>query len=461
MYSFRKKRRRSSIGAKEAEFVPPTQRTAQPVVAPDITVTPEFAAALAKMEDTSDHIFLTGRAGTGKSTLLQYFRANTKKKIVVLAPTGVAALNVQGQTIHSFFGFRPGITPAKVRKRYDNKASLFRSLDAIVIDEISMVRADLLDCLDAFLRLNGPDKTLPFGGIQLIMIGDLYQLPPVVTDAEGEIFNSHYQSPYFFDANVFAWIKLYYIELKQVFRQKEQNFIEVLDAIRLATATEDHLELINSRHDPWYEEDDTLTIHLVSTNAMAKQRNDHKVSSLTTPAVRFKGSKTGEFADERNLPTEEELMLRPGAQVMLLNNDPKKRWVNGDIARITEIGEAGGTKFVNVELEDGRVESVTPFTWEMIKYSFDEETKKIDSQVVGSYKQFPLRLAWAVTIHKGQGKTFDRVVVDFGRGTFAYGQAYVALSRSRSLAGLTLLNPLEFRHIFIDPRIAEFIKKCQ
>jgi ATP-dependent DNA helicase PIF1 len=455
MYTYR---RRKKI-VTEPSVAEAVTRFARPVPIPEIQITPELESALDKMENTREHIFLTGRAGTGKSTLLQYFRATTKKKMVVLAPTGVAALNVQGQTIHSFFGFRPGITPDKVKRRFDAKGKMFRDLDAIVIDEISMVRADLLDCIDAFLRLNGPDRMSPFGGIQLIMIGDLYQLPPVVTEEEASIFNSHYQSPYFFDANVFAWVKLTYIELTKVYRQNELDFIEVLDAIRMASATEEHLMLINSRHDPWYEDDDSLTIHLVSTNAMAKLRNDQKLSALSTPAVKFKGMKSGEFAEERNLPTDEELLLRPGAQVMLLNNDPKKRWVNGDIGRITEIGDASGAKFVNVELADGRVESVTPFSWEMVKYSYDETEKKIDSRVAGSFTQFPLRLAWAVTIHKGQGKTFDHVVVDFGRGTFAHGQAYVALSRSRSLQGLTLLNPIEQRHIFIDPRIAEFIRR--
>jgi ATP-dependent exoDNAse (exonuclease V) alpha subunit len=421
-----------------------------------IVFSAEAHEALAVMEEGDSSLFLTGRAGTGKSTLLKYFREKTKKNVVVLAPTGVAALNVGGQTIHSFFGFRPGTTLQDIKKRFDKKAALFAKLDMIIIDEVSMVRADLMDCIDKFLRLNGKFQSAPFGGIQMIFIGDLYQLPPVVPPAEKE-FLAQYDSPYFFDSAAFKEADPGYIELSEVYRQHDADFIEVLNAIRIAQVDDSHLALINQRATTELFGDDEPYIYLTTRTDMADRVNETKLREIDAPVRVFSGTISGNFK-ESMLPTAPELRLKEGAQVMLLNNDQQGRWVNGDIG-VVERFEKGGDAVgaVVVRLESGETVFVEPFSWELVKFAYDKKKEQVVSEVDGSFTQYPLRLAWAVTIHKGQGKTFDRVVVDFGHGTFAHGQAYVALSRCRSLSGLILKSPLEKRHIFIDPRVSRFI----
>lgn len=424
---------------------------------PNITLSEESQRALHLFEDTKNNIFLSGRAGTGKSTLLRYFRATTKKNIVVLAYTGVAAVNIQGQTIHSFFKFRPDITEDRVRKLNDKRADIYRKLDAIVVDEVSMVRADFFDCIEKFLRLNGPLLNKPFGGVQIILIGDLYQLPPIVKESEKQIFEKHYRSQFFFDAKSYSNSQFTKVELTHVYRQEiDPHFIEILDAIRVCAATDVHIAKINQR---FFSDSDLKTpkdfqISLVTTNIMANDINVAKLAQLPGNSKIYHSIINGEIK-EKQFPTDQELTLKEGAQIMLLNNDSKGRWINGDIAKIVRLDESS----VRVLFEDNTFDDIGYYTWETIQFTYNEQEKKIESEIVGSFTQLPMRLAWAVTIHKGQGKTFERATIDFGNGTFASGQAYVALSRCKSLEGLLLKSPLEHHHIFVDSRVNEFMKK--
>jgi ATP-dependent DNA helicase PIF1 len=468
----------------------------QPRAAPAIEINPGFRRALDVMEGTSRHVFITGKAGTGKSTLLELWRGQTLKRTAVLAPTGVAALNVRGQTIHSFFGFKPDVTPEAVRKlpkgrgAAADRAALYRNLDAIVIDEVSMVRADLMDCVEKFLRLNGPRPKELFGGLQMILIGDLYQLPPVVTGQERGLFApdppslrrgfgrptgsspaavlsaARYESPYFFSARVFAEpaFAMDFVELEKVYRQNDAAFIALLNAIRNRSVDDIQMDHLNSRWDPEFTPpDDEFYITLTSTNDLAAARNREKLASLPGRARRYEGFIEGEF-DRRSLPTDECLELKAGAQVMLLTNDRKGRWVNGTIGRVTAIrrpGDADGDDIVSVELPDGGEIDLAPATWELYRFRYDADADRIDSEPVGSFTQYPLRLAWAVTIHKSQGKTFDKVVVDIGRGAFAHGQVYVALSRCTAFGGLVLRTPIRRSHIWMDWRIVRFLTRFQ
>ena len=417
------------------------------------------------LENGSRNIFITGKAGTGKSTLLQYFRDHTTKNVAVLAPTGVAAVNIKGQTIHSFFRFKPDITPDgvhSVRVRMVQK-ELYRKIEAIIIDEVSMVRADLLDCVDIFLRLHGRDRMAAFGGVQMVFIGDLYQLSPVVTQAERGIFKDVYPSPYFFDSKVYRKIngtdqhprKVEFVELKKIYRQKEEEFIRLLGAIRNQSATQEHLKVLNERCIPHFKpREDDFYVYLTTTNAMADRINQERLDKLEGKSYYYEGTLAGTFKS-RNLPTHEMLELKVGAQVMLLNNDPGGRWINGSIGKIIEIVDEG--KIVTIELSEGGIVDVTSFEWEMFRFFFNEDTRSLESESVGSFKQHPLKLAWAVTIHKSQGKTFDKAIVDVGSGTFAHGQAYVALSRCVSFDGLILKRPILQRHILLDNSVVRFM----
>lgn len=427
-----------------------------------IDLNPEFKRALDLIENTNKNVFITGRAGTGKSTLLTYFRSQTKKKVVVLAPTGVAALNVRGQTVHSFFKFKPNITLQNVKRVYkkDDPKNLYAKLDTIVIDEISMVRSDLLDCVDKFLQLNR-GSFQPFGGIQMIFIGDLYQLPPVVTGSEREIFKTHYASQYFFDAKVFEKLQIEFIELEKVYRQKDDAFIELLNAVRNNSATEEHLFQINKRHNPDFVADpNSFTIYLTTTNDLADTINREQLSLLKQREFTYHGNITGSF--ERNsLPTDIELLVKVGSQVMMLNNDSRGRWVNGTIGKIVDIEKDEDEDVLLVQMNDGQTREVTPFTWELFRFSFDQNKNSLVSETVGTFTQYPMRLAWAVTIHKSQGKTFDNVIIDIGRGTFVHGQLYVALSRCTSFEGIVLKQPVAKKHIFMDWRVVKFVTRFQ
>lgn len=425
-----------------------------------IEINDRFKAALDLMENTSRPVFITGRAGTGKSTLLDYFRHITDKEIAVLAPTGVAALNVKGQTVHSFCGFKPDITLDTVPKLREKKGLLYKNLDAIIIDEVSMVRADLLDCVEKFLRLNGPDSKKPFGGIQMIFIGDMYQLPPVVTSEEKEIFFNRYDSPYFFSARVLreSLFRMDLIELEKIYRQTDGEFITLLNAVRNRSISEEELGRLNGRHDPdFVPPDDIFFMTLTSTNDLAFTRNQEKLATLPGKIHRYQGFLEGEF-QRSSLPTDEVLELKAGAQVMMVNNDPKGRWVNGSVGRVVGVERKNaGDDILFVELQDRQKVEVYPHVWEIFRYVYDVGEEKIYTEPTGSFTQYPLKLAWAVTIHKSQGKTFDRVVIDIGRGTFAHGQVYVALSRCTSFEGVVLKKKIQKNHIRMDYRVVKFL----
>ena len=422
----------------------------------------EFVFAFEAMENTGQHIYVTGKAGTGKSTLLQYFRQKTTKNVAILAPTGVAAINIKGQTIHSFFNFKPDVTPETVadipvRKR---KRKMYQELKAVIIDEVSMVRADLMDCIDIFLRLYGPVYERPFGGIQMIFFGDLFQLPPVVTEREKDIFRTHYPTPYFFSSKVFELLDYRTIQLKKIYRQKDEHFIRLLNAVRDNSVEYHHWEALNRRFKPGHQfTPDEFYIVLTTTNALAEKVNNQRLQGLPGFPKIYQGVISGDF-ERKSMPAQEILELKSGAQVMMLNNDPEKRWVNGSLGKIVDIINNGeGDDLVMVELEDGRQVDVKKHTWEIYQYYFDEMNKSLSSKVVGYFTQYPLKLAWAVTIHKSQGQTFERVIIDMGMGTFAHGQMYVALSRCTTLDGIILKQPLSQRHILMDERVLTFMKK--
>lgn len=422
-----------------------------------LDINAQFQEALDIIEYSSDSLFLTGKAGTGKSTLLNVARSRAQKMMVVLAPTGVAALNVRGETIHSFFKFKPNVTVEAALKNAlsRKKVTLFRQIDTFIIDEISMVRADLLDCVDVFLRaVLKNDK--PFGGKQMIFIGDLFQLAPVVTSSEAHYFRDVYQSPYFFSSKVFknCLETLRFVELETVYRQKDTQFLDLLNAVRNRATTQDHLKTLNERVAPC--EASTNSIYLTATNADADTLNVQKLNELTTQKAIFDATIHGQF-DTKSAPTELNLFLKIGAQVMFLNNDAQGQWVNGTLGIVKDI--AAGEKRIQVQIVDGDLVNVHPHKWDLFKYVYDEKEKLLNQESLGSFTQFPIKLAWAITIHKSQGKTFDKVVIDLGRGAFASGQVYVALSRCRTLEGITLKKPLTLPQILLDNRVVIFLDR--
>jgi ATP-dependent exoDNAse (exonuclease V) alpha subunit len=422
----------------------------------------QFLHALHVMEETDKNVFITGRAGTGKSTLLQHFRNTTKKKIAVLAPTGVAAVNVKGQTIHSFFGFKPDVTADMIKGMQPREKAIYKKLDAIVIDEVSMVRADLMDCVAEFLRVHGKSKAKPFGGIQMVFIGDLYQLPPVVTSRDKALFGNLYKSPYFFDSMAFgSGFDMHFIELEKVYRQKDDRFLNILNAIRNNTATDEDMAAINARYMPDFHDDKGFYIYLTTTNDLAASINTKRLADLKGKEYTYQGMIEGDFSI-KDLPTGLDITIKAGAQVMLLNNDSMGRWINGSIGKVTGIEKAKeGTDLIRVELQDGETVDVEPYTWGMYEFHYDKKAKTVISDVVGTFTQYPLKLAWAVTIHKGQGMTFEKVIIDIGRGTFSHGQIYVALSRCTTLEGIVIKKPISKKHIFMDWRVVEFVTKYQ
>ncbi len=425
----------------------------------ELDINRQFQTAFNLIVESGNNVFLTGKAGTGKSTFLAWLRDTTAKSLAVLAPTGVAALNVQGQTIHSFFRFMPGITveDAKKRAAQIKNDTFYKHIKTIVIDEISMVRADLMDCIDVFLR-TVLKKKQPFGGVQMIFIGDLYQLPPVVTSHDREHFKAAYDSPYFFSSQVMTEgdFKLHYVELEKVYRQKDERFIDILNAVRRNEVTADVIEALNECVRDSAAGSIPGCIHLTTTNDAAGKVNEEMLGRLKKKVHSFTAQVRGDF-DLKQAPAEMELRLKEGAQVMLLTNNSDGLWVNGTIGRVENIDDHG----VDVRLPDGDVVAIEPYKWTLYRYVYDKEKKSLSQESVGTFTQYPLILAWAVTIHKSQGKTFDRVVVDFGRGTFAHGQAYVALSRCRTLEGMTLKQPLKKSHIIMDWRVIKYLTQFQ
>lgn len=423
--------------------------TPSPGARPALRLTAELKQALGLLENSADPLFITGAAGTGKSTLLQHFRRTTAKNVAVLAPTGVAAINVGGETIHSFFRFRPDITVDRVRRARGELRDLYRNLDMIIIDEVSMVRADLLDCVARALELNGPEPGMPFGGVRLVFLGDLYQLPPVVRSDEEELFRTYYSSPYFFSAHCLTGIHVTWVELTEGFRQRDDEFLRILSAIRDGEITEDHLARLNSRVVP---DPDPATlgdyVFLTTINARAAQINADQLRRLPGPVHRFHAQVSGEFQPNAD-PTERVLQLKEGARIMLLNNDSQGRWVNGTMATVRHIHPE--LEEITVVLPDGREETVERYQWDLFRFELHDGV--LEPVSVGQFAQLPVRLAWAITIHKSQGLTLDRVVLDLSRPTFAHGQLYVALSRVRSLDDLILTRPVKPAHIRLDPRV--------
>lgn len=420
----------------------------------------DFKIALDLIEKEGKNLFITGRAGTGKSTLLQLFRNTTRKKAVVLAPTGVAALNVQGQTIHSFFGFPPRlISTREISKRKDRR--LYRNMEVLIIDEISMVRADMLDNIDYFLRLNR-DSPLPFGGVQVVFFGDLFQLPPVVaSDFEQEVFSTSYDSAFFFSAQVFKrGFEIEMLELRKVYRQDNRHFLRLLDGIRLNHADQDDLDELNERFEPNFEPED-FYITLSARNATSDRINQRELGKIDLPERKYLATVTGEF-NPTQYPAEAALSLKIDAQVMLLKNDPDRRYVNGTIGKIVALGNESIKIQIEEKSGDLKEIDIAPVTWEIIRYKNDPtQTEDIQTEVVGTFTQFPLRLAWAVTIHKAQGKTFDRVIIDLGGGAFEHGQTYVALSRCRTLEGIVLRQRIRSQDILTDMRILDFYQQMR
>lgn len=418
-----------------------------------IEITPQFQKALSLMEHPACCLFITGKAGTGKSTLLRHFVENTSKKVALLAPTGIAALNIHGQTIHSFFHFPPRPIQPQDIKRYPD-AELYRKIDLLIIDEVSMVRADLMDGIDLFLKANGRDYQKPFGGIPVVFFGDLYQLPPVLAGKEEEqYFTDQYLSPYFFSAHVFEEASIPIIELTKVYRQNDPTFIEILDAVRHDRVDQAVLSQINHRVQPGFEPGEGW-ITLSPTNRLVEEINQIKLNALQSPEICFRGVLEGEL-QAKNLPTSIELKLKENAQVMFVKNDINRRWVNGTLGKIVSlqsnkiqvaIQENGSTYIYDVQQE----------TWESLRYRYDPLKGQLETEVVGAFKQYPLKLAWAVTIHKSQGLTFDQVCINLGTGTFAHGQSYVALSRCRTFNGIVLKCPLRQADIRLDHRIDAF-----
>ena len=423
-----------------------------------IKITKEFKKAFDAMEKTDDNIFLTGRAGTGKSTLLKYFRKKSKKQHVVLAPTGVAALNVKGQTVHSFFGFHPKIEKRLVRKAHTDNLDFFKRIETIIIDEISMVRADLLDCVDQALRLNREEPKKAFGGVQMIFIGDLFQLPPVVTREDGDRFQTEYTSPYFFSSEVMKDTTFKTIELQTVHRQPEKAFVELLNNIRSGKIQSSDIETWNERHDPFFDpaDESEYVVHLTTTNKMAKARNDFELKQLESQEWTLKAASNGDLG-ARKMPSDPSIKIKQGARVMFTTNDPMKRWVNGSLGVVRRIRKKGLSKLpvLDVDLEDGEQVEVGHHKWEVFEYVYNG--KRFEEEVTGAFSQYPIALAWAVTIHKAQGKTFDQVLVDVGWGAFAHGQMYVALSRCTKLKGITLLKPFRAKDVIVDQAVLDFM----
>jgi hypothetical protein len=425
----------------------------------DIEINERFQLALDLMEQSGRNVFITGKAGTGKSTLLAHFCRNTAKNPVVLAPTGVAALNVKGQTIHSFFHFRIDVTPQQIRERKvkPRTPKLYKSLKTIIIDEVSMVRADLLDCVDAFLKIYGPEPGKPFGGVQMIFVGDLYQLPPVIGASEWKILSTVYKTPYFFSAPAIEEVDLEIIELEKVYRQKDARFIELLNRIRNNSVEDGDLELLNSRVRATAAPSPAgFSIYLTVTNRRADEINNACLAGIKAKLHRAEAIVDGEFAEEF-YPTAVELAFKAGAQVMMLNNDSDRRWVNGSLGVIKSVKtDDAGELFVNVRLQDGDdIVSVYPYTWSV--YRFRAEGGVLLSEPVGTFTQLPFRLAWAITIHKSQGKTFDNICIDLDRAAFAAGQTYVAFSRCTSFDGIVLQRPVTKSSIRADWRIYAFL----
>lgn len=429
---------------------------------------PEFQRAWELLQYTSQSVFLTGKAGTGKSTFLRYITRHTHKPYVVLAPTGIAAVNAGGQTLHSFFRipFKP-ITPED--PDFDRKClaermkypavliKLIRKLELIIIDEISMVRADIIDFIDKLLRFYTRNERQPFGGKQLLLVGDVFQLEPVVTGDMRDILRPYYRNFYFFGAHAFSRIRIVPIELRKVYRQNDPEFIALLDRIRAGISTPQDIARLNTRVSviptPGKKAAKDFSMTLAARRDMVDHINEAHLNAISKPAFEFHGIIKGDFP-ENSLPTDLDLSLKEGAQVVFIKNDPDHRWVNDTVGRVSAVA----ADLLEVTLESGATHRLKQEVWNNIKYTLNPKTKKIDETVLGSFTQYPVKLAWALTVHKSQGLTFNNAIIDLGHGAFAGGQTYVALSRCRSFEGMTLASTIADRDIFVNPSVTHFAR---
>ncbi|MBU3543762.1 AAA family ATPase [Polynucleobacter sp. MWH-Mekk-B1] len=425
----------------------------------EIEVTPDYLEVIKAIDAHDPFIFVSGKAGTGKTTLIGYLREKVAGNVVVVAPTGVAALQVRGVTIHSFFRLPPRIIFPEEDIKTVKDRRMYEGIRLLIIDEISMVRADIVDAIDLFLRINGPQQGKPFGGVQVMFVGDLFQLPPVINTIEMALLRDRgYEQAHFFNAMALTGKEMTMIELQKIFRQKDKQFVDILNHIRVNEDIDEAIEILNRECYEKYASDSSYAITLTTTNAKADSINESELEAISGSPTMFIGLLDGKFnVDERNLPSPMNLTLKVGAHVMFTANDKAmpKRWVNGTIGFVREfIGE-----MVRVEIKTqsgSHIVDVTSHKWESYKYELDATTGKISPVVIGSYQQIPLMLAWAVTIHKSQGKTMDQVNVDLSAGAFASGQVYVALSRCRTLNGIRLKRPIKQNDVRCEPEIKRF-----
>lgn len=436
----------------------------------------EFMEALALAQATDKNLYITGKAGSGKTFFLKYLKSVCSKDMAILAPTGVAAINAGGQTIHSFFGLAPSlyvpndkrfsdfikaddVEKASVLDHYTfcgEKAKIMKALDMIIIDEVSMVRADLMDAVDMILRMYRRNN-LPFGGVQMIFIGDAFQIPPVVESKDSSLLHRFYESEHFFDSRVLRANPPLYLEFKKIYRQKDRTFIDLLNRVRVNDMRKEDYQLLNSRFKPGFlpDENDSY-IMLATTNRRVSEYNNYRLSELPGEERVYVASSDGDFS-YRDSPADVELCLKPGAQVMFVKNNKDKGYFNGKLGKVVDMEDSFISVEVDTEEGDKRVISVAREVWKSVKYTWNDVEGCVEEETIGSFEQFPLRLAWAVTVHKSQGLTFEKVIADIG-DSFASGQAYVALSRCTSFEGLVLLSPVTPMSIRTDPKVLEFAK---